>query len=189
MHGFIENGTMWSALTQALLAEGYQDDQITAVTYNTITQSNVVTADQLGRTVQDLLRRTGASKVDIVSHSMGSLNSRYCVKFAGCAGRTDHWVSIAGANLGTQGASLCSFLITCREMLPGSTVLTKLNADPVLPAGTKWSTLWTPSDGVIIPATNTVLPGATNTEFDNLNHLNIFKDPSVIGKVKELLAS
>jgi len=190
VHGFSEGPAMWNALEDALVRNGYSRDQITAVSYNSYTRSNVTTADAIGKTVADVLRRTGAAKVDIVSHSMGSLNSRYCVKFAGCAGKTDHWVSLAGANKGTGTARFCSIYVTCREMIPGSAVLKQLNADPALPAGTKWSTLWTRNDGVIVPATNTPLAGATNIEVDpGLRHGTIFKDAGVIQTVIRLLGS
>jgi triacylglycerol lipase len=190
VHGFTEDGSMWTDLQQSLIQSGYTSGQITALTYDTYSQSNVVTADVIGKTVQNILTSTGADKVDIISHSMGGLNSRYCVKFAGCAGHTDHWISLAGANKGTTTANYCSYLVTCQEMIPGSAVLTKLNAAPLLPAGTKWSTLWTPNDGVIVPAQNTVLEGADNIQVSPfLNHLTIFRDPGVIATVKSLLDS
>lgn len=40
-------------------------------------QSNATTAQQLAAEVDRLLAATGASKVDIVTHSMGGLSSRY----------------------------------------------------------------------------------------------------------------
>ncbi|MFD9889049.1 esterase/lipase family protein [Amycolatopsis sp. NPDC059027] len=191
VHGFTEDGSMWGALKQALAQDGYTGDQITAITYDTYTQSNVTTAEALGKTVRDVLSRTGAAKVDIVSHSMGGLNSRYCVKFAGCAGVTDHWISLSGANKGTTMANLCTALVTCREMVPGSAVLSKLNAAPALPAGTKWATLWTPNDRIIVPPTNTPIDGAENIEVTTpgVTHTNIFRDPGVLDSVRKLLAS
>lgn len=190
VHGFSESDAMWDTMKQSLRQSGYTDDQLTAVDYNTTSQSNVATAEWLGGIVDEVLHKTGASKVDIVSHSMGSLNSRYCVKFAGCAGKTERWISLAGANKGTNAANLCTVNVTCREMVPGSDVLKRLNADPLLPPGTKWSTLWTPNDGIIVPATNTVLEGAENIQVGpGINHLNIFKDQGVIKEVTRLLAA
>jgi triacylglycerol lipase len=191
VHGFFETGSIWETLKASLKQDGYTDDQLIAIDYNTTNQSNVDTATEIGTIVTDVLARTGAAKVDIVSHSMGGLNSRYCVKFAACAGKTDHWISLAGANKGTYIAALCALLMpTCGEMVPGSAVLTKLNASPALPAGTKYATLWSPNDGIIIPATNTVLEGATNVQLPgSINHFNIFTDAGVATKIKELLNS
>jgi triacylglycerol lipase len=51
-------------------------------------------------------RSTGAAKVDVVSHSMGALPTRLCIKFGSCAGRVDDWESIASPNHGTALAAL-----------------------------------------------------------------------------------
>jgi triacylglycerol lipase len=189
VHGFTESASAWDAIKGALKQSGYTDDQLVAITYDTFFTSNVSTATTIGNTVDQVLARTGASKVDIISHSMGGLNSRYCVKFAACAGKTDHWISLAGANQGTLIAAICPFP-TCQEMVPGSAVLTKLNASPALPAGPKYFTLWSPNDGIIIPATNTVLTGATNVELpSSVNHFTILQDAGVIAKIKDMLNS
>lgn len=190
VHGFSGKAANWDTVKQALIAGGYSADQIVAITYDTFYQSNVRSAELLGAKVNEVLSRTGASKVDIVSHSMGSLNSRYCVKFAGCAGKTERWISLAGANLGTGVANYCSFFVTCREMVPGSAVLTKLNAAPAVPAGTKWTTLWSPGDRIIVPATNTVIPGANNVQVNSsISHLGILQDAGVIAQVQRLLGA
>ncbi len=65
---------------------------------------------------------------DFTAHSMGGLNSRWFVKFAGGTEKVDDWVSLAGPNHGTETAGLCSLLDPpCAEMLPGSEFLTTLN--------------------------------------------------------------
>lgn len=183
VHGFSRSGSDWNTMKQAFRSAGYSDGQLTAISYNTYTQSNVTTANMLAQKVGQILASTGASKVDIVSHSMGSLNSRYCVKFAGCAGKVDDWVSLAGANKGTNIARFCTFYITCREMVPGSSVLDKLNSGSALPTGVDGTVLWTRDDRVIQPPTNSVLDGLRNIEVTGVTHLNIMNNQNVIGTV------
>ncbi|SDD22654.1 esterase/lipase family protein [Actinokineospora iranica] len=189
VHGFSGSGANWNTLKESLIATGYTSEQLTAISYGSYGQSNVDIAAVIGRTVDSVLAETGAAKVDIINHSMGGINSRYCIKFDACAGKVDHWISLAGANRGTYTANLCSFFTpVCKEMVPGSALLKKLNAAPALPDGTKWSTLWSPNDGIIIPAENTVLAGANNIQITG-SHLGMLKDAAVAAKVRELLDS
>ncbi|MFC7616221.1 esterase/lipase family protein [Actinokineospora soli] len=164
-------------------AAGYTDSQLVLFGYNSTTQSNVRTAELLGQRVEQVLANTGASKVDIVSHSMGSLNSRYCVKFTGCAGRVDDWISISGNNNGTNTARWCTYYVTCREMVPGSALLTKLNSGSALPAGVQGTVYWTRDDQIISPPTSSILPGLATVEVTGVTHLNIVKNDQVIAAV------
>ena len=189
VHGFVENSTMWDTAKQSFQASGYPASMLFAWNYDTVLTPNETTAQNFGAYLDSVLQQTGASQVDIVSHSMGSLSTRSCIKFGSCAGKVKNWVSLAGANRGTDIANLCFFLPPCQDMIPGSAFLQRLNAAPALPAGVQWSTFWTSNDGIIVPATNTVLDGAVNTQVSPaLNHLNIFNDATVLDQVKAQLA-
>jgi len=192
VHGYISDAYSWHAFVDTYRAEGTPANQLWAWQYDTVNQSNEVTAEQLGHYVDDVLAATGATKVDLVSHSMGSLNARWCVKFGSCEGKVRRFVSLAGANHGTAVATACYTLwqvITCAEMSPGSPFLATLNAAPELPAGPTWYTLWSANDGVIVPASSTPFDGATNFTIDpSLDHLELLVDPGVITQVKNLLA-
>ena len=184
VHGFVEDGSMWATAKAQFKAAGYTDAELWAWTYNT-SQSNVTTATQLSAYIDQVRASTGATKVDIVNHSMGGINSRYYLKFNGGAAKVRNWVSLAGANLGTSTAMMCALTTrSCQEMSPGSALLNKLNAAPSLPAGPSYYTFWTANDGIIVPATNTKLTGATNTQVSSgLSHLTIFKDATVLKQV------
>jgi len=92
----------------------------------TITSPTKKTAEEVAAEVQALLERTGASSVDIITHSMGSLSSRYYAKFLNGDENIDAWVSLAGANHGTNWAYGC-LSWSCFEMRPGSNFLSELN--------------------------------------------------------------
>ncbi|WP_020667821.1 lipase family alpha/beta hydrolase [Amycolatopsis nigrescens] len=188
VHGLFGSPSNWDALKSKLKAAGYTDDQLITFGYNSTSQSNVTTAEKFAAKVDEVLAATGASKVDVVGHSMGSLNSRYCIKYTGCAGKVDDWVSLAGPNNGSANAGLGSWLITAREMTPGSEFLTRLNAGESLPPGVSGTTIWSPSDGVVTPANSTVLPGLNNIEVAGVTHLGMLRDNGVAGLVAEALA-
>jgi triacylglycerol lipase len=188
VHGFSRDGSDWDTMREAFLDSGYTEDQLVAISYNTYSQSNVKTAEIIGQQVEETLASTGAAEVDVVSHSMGSLNTRYCVKFDACAGKVGQWVSLAGANQSTELARLCH-LVTCREMVPGSEVLSKLNSGAALPADTEGTVFWTRQDRIIVPATNSVLDGLDNIEVSGVTHTNIMRDANVIDGVLKVLGS
>lgn len=181
VHGLFGAPWNWNTLRDKLIASGYTSDQIITFGYNSTGQSNVRTSHKLATAIDDVLARTGADKVDIIGHSMGGLNSRWCIKYDGCGGKVDDWVSLAGPNNGTANTGLCWYLITCREMAPGSSFITKLNAGPTLPADVSGTVVWSPNDGVVTPATSTVLPGVEVFEVPGVTHLGMLTDAKVAG--------
>ncbi|MFD0345450.1 esterase/lipase family protein [Kitasatospora aburaviensis] len=93
-----------------------------AWSYDSTLSTNEVLAGRLAAYVDDVLRRTGADRVDIVAHSLGSLPSRWYVRFGGGAAKVGHWISLAGPNHGTTVAWLCALWDQgCRDMTPAPT--------------------------------------------------------------------
>lgn len=183
---------VWGTAVADFQANGYQEDEIFLFTYDTFFTSNSTTSEAFGTYVDQVLQETGADKVDVVSHSMGSLSTRQCIKSGSCGGKVDDWVSMGGANHGTNIAFLCLFFspTTCAEMLPNSEYLQALNQAPEVTDGAEsWSTLWTPNDGIILPAQSTLLEGANNVEISSsLNHLSMLTDAGTLAQVRDLVA-
>ena len=57
--------------------------------------------------VDEIRQQTGWASVDIISHSMGGLSSRYYLRNLGGQSFVDAWVSLAGPNHGTDTARFC----------------------------------------------------------------------------------
>lgn len=100
--------------------------------------------------VDEILAATGASKVDIITHSMGGLSSRWYAKFLGGDAKIDEWVSLGGPNHGTDTAYLCN-QTSCKEMRPGSAFLADLNAGDETPGAPRYGTWRSPCDTIINP--------------------------------------
>jgi triacylglycerol lipase len=172
VHGWNSSGSTWNTMASRFAAAGYPASHLDKWSY-TASQSNATTAQQLASEVQRVRTATGAAKVDIVSHSMGGLSSRYYLKNLGGQAAVDEWVSIAGPNHGTNFANLC-FQTSCYEMRAGSSFLTALNSGDETPGDTvRYATWWSPCDEVINPDTSTILSGATNTQTGCLSHSGI----------------
>ncbi|MFJ2745700.1 esterase/lipase family protein [Streptomyces sp. NPDC087440] len=182
VHGWNSDGSTWQTMAGRFAADGRPADRLDAWTYDT-TQSNAVTAAQLATEVQRVLDRTGATKVDIVAHSMGSLSSRYYLKNLEGAGKVDAWVSLAGPNHGTATAHWCGGA-SCVEMRPGSTFLAALNSGDETPGSVRYATWSSPCDYVINPQDSVTLAGAANHTTGCLDHSGLLADPKVYEEVK-----
>src|SRR3954453_21357875 len=104
VHGYVESASLWNTMISNFEKDGYSKSFLSAYSYNT-SQSNKIDAEEVKSRVETLLKNTGATKVDIIAHSMGSLNSRWFIKFLGGEVKVDDWVSLGGPNHGTEFAN------------------------------------------------------------------------------------
>jgi triacylglycerol lipase len=156
--------------------------------YNT-DQSNTVTAQEVSAQVNSLLSFTHASKVDIVTHSMGALSSRYYLKNLGGTAKVEDWVSLGGPNHGTIDAAIayCESA-ACNEMIPGSAFLQALNAGDETPGSVRYGTWKSNCDGVVEPPSSVVLSGAiTNATTACLIHTELHEDYPTYKEVREFI--
>jgi triacylglycerol esterase/lipase EstA (alpha/beta hydrolase family) len=196
VHGLGANmGESWQYLSPLLAAGGYC---VFALTYGVVPRLILPpsgrtggmepmesSAQELSAFVDRVLTATGASRVDIVGQSEGSLMPDWYVRFLGGAARVDHYVAITplwhGTNvlglaaltgsvrplglpavLGAVVGLLCG---SCPEFVSGSAFLDRLNADggPAAP-GVTYTNLMTRYDQAVVPYTSGMLdaPGVTN---------------------------
>ncbi|MGI5171294.1 esterase/lipase family protein [Spirillospora sp. CA-253888] len=108
----------------------------------------------------DMRARNGASRVDVVGHSMGGLAQRHYIKFLGGAAQTGTYVSVGTPERGEWLGLLCSTSHQgCRDLLPGSAFMKNLNAPPPLPPGLPAYHLYSEQG----TGEKEPLPGAVNT--------------------------
>lgn len=187
VHGWSESASLWNTMISRFEKDGYPKSYLSAYSYNT-SQSNKVDAEKEVKShVESLLKTTGATKVDIISHSMGSLNTRWYIKFDGGESKVDDWVSLGGPNHGTETANACSFQVSCQEMRIGSTFLAELNAGDETPGEVNYGTWWSPCDEIINPDESVILSGATNTKTACLSHTALTTDETVYQQVREFI--
>jgi triacylglycerol lipase len=187
VHGWSGSASNWNTMIGRFEKDGYAKTQLRAYSYNT-SQSNKTTAETIVKSeVEKLKKENDVSKVDIIAHSMGSLNSRWYIKFVkeGEA-NVDDWVSLGGPNHGTTAANFC-FSTSCVEMRPGSTFLSELNAGDETPGAVNYGTWWSPCDEFINPDSSVPLSGATNTETACISHLALLSDETVYKGVREFV--
>jgi triacylglycerol lipase len=186
VHGWNGSETLWDTAVDQFHDAGYTTGDITVLYYD----SSISAQDAsvvLAAEVDHLRDYTGQATVDIVSHSYGSMVTRYCIELGGCAGKVDNWMSLAGADNGTAIAGLCAFFqASCADMAGQTTTIADLQAawPQIAAQGVQVEVQWSANDGVIIPATNSQNPApAINLEVDGaLGHNDLPADPGVLAE-------
>lgn len=172
VHGYWGSDWNWDVMLSRFRADGWSASELYPWDYNTA-QSNVTTAGQLASFIDSVRARTGAARVDVVTHSMGGLSSRYYLKNLGGTGKVDEWVSIGGPNHGTNAAYLC-WDTSCSEMRPGSSFLNNLNSGDETPGAVRYGTFWSSCDEIINPDQSTIVAGATNNHLSGcIGHISL----------------
>ncbi|WP_369256347.1 MULTISPECIES: esterase/lipase family protein [unclassified Streptomyces] len=188
VHGLSSSSSSWDDWIADFEADGYSSSELFAWSYDW-SQSNVTTAQQLATEVKSVLAQTGASKVDLVVHSMGALSARYYLKNLGGTSYVDDFVSSAGVNHGTTVASWCKWLYTsCAEMYTGSSFLTSLNSGDETPGSVTYASYWSNCDDALTPDTTAILSGATNVEVGCISHTDMNNDYGVYEQVRDFIA-
>lgn len=184
VHGTFEDmADNWNALSPLLYDSGYcvfafnygsYDGSGAAGVY--ATGDIAASAQQLSSFVNEVLAKTGATKVDLVGHSQGGMMPRYYLKFLGGASYVNTLVGLAPSNHGTtlDGIfTLSSYLPgsnafladcpACQEQDAGSGFLTKLNAGGDTVPGVNYTVIESKNDEVVTPYTSAFLSGPSVT--------------------------
>jgi triacylglycerol lipase len=185
VHGWNSNSSTWTTMVNRFAADGWTAAELNNWSYNT-SQSNATTASQIQTKVDQILAATGAAKVDLISHSMGGLSTRYYVKNLGGTAKVDDFVSLAGPNHGTNTAFFC-FTTSCTQMRPGSSFLNALNSGDETPGAVDYGTWWSPCDEVINPDSSVLLAGAVNTQTACLSHSGVKDSATTYTQVREFV--
>ena len=185
VHGWNSNSSTWNTMVSRFQADGWTTAELNNWSYN-YQQSNATTASEIKTKVDNIRAATGAAKVDIITHSMGGLSSRYYIKNLAGDQAVDEWVSLGGPNHGTDTANFC-FDTSCKEMRQGSAFLTALNSGDETPGLVNYRTWWSPCDEVINPDSSVALSGAINTQTACLSHSALHEDATVYAQVRDFV--
>jgi triacylglycerol lipase len=182
VHGWNSDASVWNTMAGRFRADGWPADRLRQWSYPSH-QSNARTAEQLAQEIDRILAETGAARVDLVTHSMGSLPSRHYLKNLTADTEVDAWVSLSGPNHGTNAAFLCGG-DACTEMRPGSAFLTALNSGDETPGSPRYAT-WRSTCDIIVPESGVPLVGAANHLTSCLQHTQFTEDAAVYEEVKQ----
>lgn len=124
--------------------------------------------------------------IHLVGFSMGGLICRYYLQHRCGAQPVEQLITIATPHQGTWSAY--SFARpACFQMRPGSQFLQALNNDLTSLAAVKFTSIWTPFDLTILPATSSWLPVGKIVTILSPFHRTMLLDPRVFASIGSLL--
>lgn len=183
--GWADEAPMMEPLRRRLADGGWPEARVSALTFDDPVGSNEENARQIAQAVEVLKGLTGASRVDVVAHSMGGLAVRHYLLFEGGAQDVRRVVFLATPHRGTVAAML-AWGEGGRQMVPGSEFLNRLN-DGGIPGGVEALAIRTPVDLRVIPASSALLPGALNLEICCPTHTQLVDDDQTADRVMGFL--
>lgn len=159
VHGIGGSALNFIGIKSYLKEQGWSDDELFAVELPDKAGGILINGPVLAKYVDNVLAKTGKSKVDIVAHSKGGTASLYYIKSLGGASKVDKLVTIGGANR----------LVTTTA-----------------PDGVATTTISSTAD-LIVNFTLSRLSGANNIIIHGVGHVGLLYSSKVNGLIKDAL--
>ncbi|MDW4904854.1 alpha/beta fold hydrolase [Streptomyces sp. ADMS] len=188
LHGFIDNRSVFVLLRRSLAQHGRQ--QIESLNYSPLTCDIRTAAELLGRHIEEICRRTGHPRVDIVGHSLGGLIARYYVQRLGGDVRVRTLVTLGTPHSGTRVVPLADAHPIVRQMRPGSEVIEELRL-PASHCRTRFVSFWSDLDHLMDPPETACVDHpdllAQNVQVTGVGHLALPVHPAVATGIRQAL--
>ena len=183
--GYFCNRGCWIVFSRLLLRLGAS--QTYTIDPKRMTADIRDLARQVGDKVEAILSATRASRVNLVGHSMGGLMARYYIEQLGGASKVGVCVTLASPHHGTH-LSQIGLGTNAKQMRPGSEFLTDLDRFEHIGKETKYVSIWSTFDNMVVPPTSSILGGnAKNITLHYMGHLTTLYSPNVARLVWENL--
>lgn len=171
VHGMNGSAADWAPMRDRFVADGWPEASLLARTFaDPKLGCNTANAAAIAGWIEELRAATGAATVDLVSHSMGTLSSRWFLHELGGVAKVRRFVSLGGMHHGLSSPCL-SPLEVCvwKELCATGNFVAKINEAPATPPPTRWWTIFSPDDGTV-PAASSQLAGAVNVSIPGIPH-------------------
>ena len=173
VHGLTDTDTVFKPLSAYLRQQGWEVNSVNLIPSNGDCELDRL-AHQLDTYIESILPHQ--QPFDLVGFSMGGIVSRYYVQRLGGLDRVQRFVTIASPHNGTLTAYL-SQRPGCLQMRPNSPFITSLNRDLPMLEKLNFTSIWTPMDLMIVPATSSQTPVGRNIQVNVPLHAWMVQDP------------
>jgi triacylglycerol lipase len=177
VHGWNGSASSMATLKSRFEASGRQAFSLTLPG-----QNNVTNASALATFINNVKAQTGATKVDLVAHSMGGLSTRYYLKNLGGTANVAQYVSLGSPHYGLTLACLLG-TNSGGQMCPFSSFLSSLNSGDDTPGAVFYTTIYSTSDGLVPTSSSRLDGGACFKQISGVSHTNLTQDAAVYSLV------
>ena len=153
VHGINDTGAVFNKMAFYLRQQG-----LSVYTVDLIPNNGSEVLEKLAQQVANYVNDTFevARPVDIVGFSMGGIVSRYYIQRLGGINKVQRFITISSPHKGTIIA-YGTWLAGAVQMRPNSDFINDLNADFKMLKQLNFTSIWTPYDLMILPATSSRL--------------------------------
>ena len=153
VHGINDTGAVFDKMALYLRQRG-----LSVYTVDLVPNNGAEVLDKLAQQVANYINDTFAPEqpLNLVGFSMGGIVGRYYIQRLGGIERVERFISISSPHKGTIVA-YGTWLAGAVQMRPNSDFINDLNADFKMLKQLNFTSIWTPYDLMILPATSSRL--------------------------------
>ena len=153
VHGLTDTDVIFKPMTAYLQKHGWAVHSV-----NLLPSNGDCELDRLAKQLDTFIKSAlpNQQPFDLIGFSMGGIVSRYYVQRLGGLDRVQRFITIASPHNGTLTAHF-SQRPGCVQMRPNSPFLNDLNRDVPMLDQLNFTSIWTPMDLMIVPATSSQL--------------------------------
>lgn len=159
VHGLTGSDTNFALIKRYLRSQGWADNELYAIDLPSKQGHQELNSTAIKLFVDDVISKTGSSKVNIVAHSMGGANSLYYILNKGGSSKVEKLITLGGANRLTTNYA---------------------------PEGIKTTSIYSSSDFIVRPYLS-MLYGANNIEIRGVSHIGLLSNYQVNNLIKSAL--
>jgi len=189
LHGYFHNRSGFLVMRRALRRNGFR--HVHTMNYNVIGHEVEELASQLSGYVENILNRTGATRVHLVGHSLGGLVARTYVQEFGGDKRVHTCITMGTPHAGTY-AAWAGRGRAARQLRPRSELLERLNSD-TRETPVRYISYYSNLDPLVVPASSAKLTTpalhATNVLVKDHGHMSFLMSGELIHSVLGTLST
>jgi hypothetical protein len=168
VHGIIHNRSAFVRLKRRMEKRGWVN--VFTLNYSTFHGNVLQMVEELSRKVDLVMKRTGATQIDIVAHSLGGIVARTYMSLGEGRGRVRRLVTLGTAHQGTQ----LSFVVKGLSRgaldadLKVNSYLMRLLHNTELPKNSEIISIYSPFDWTVVPGENGHCVGRPRASIKNI---------------------
>ncbi|MDZ7832461.1 MAG: alpha/beta fold hydrolase [Desulfobacterales bacterium] len=186
VHGWSSGSHAFMLISWYLKRKKFKN--IYTMTYRPVMADLEGLSQKVADRINEVLKKTGAEKVNIVAHSLGGVLARYAIKNLYMEDKVSRLISIGSPHRGSRVAALWPYGRNTLQLLYESDFIKALEEGGLTPGRVKYVSIYSAFDNFIIPQESANLgDSAVNHKLSYHGHLRLLYSHKVNRLVREAL--